>query len=75
MLSHVALDLCKYSWKYLKPFSSGHVSMTEINIRNVQRAITSAQVSRMTVLDFQGRLMVLYICAKVSWKYLSKMDY
>ena len=31
---------------------SGHVSMTEINIFNVQRAITAAQVNRVTVLEF-----------------------
>ena len=43
---------------------SGHVSMTEINIFNVQRAITAAQVNRVTVLEFSRHLMVLYICVK-----------
>ena len=38
--------------------------LTEINIFNVQRAITGAQVYRVTVLEFSGRFMVLYICVK-----------
>ena len=43
---------------------SGHVSMTEINIFNVQSAITAAQENRVMNLEFLHRLMVLYICVK-----------